>query len=79
VGSEKPFVGYHATKALRFAVEALDPPLHAKLLEAIHDAQAALESAAVGFDSDRATTLRLAEKELQQTMRNLATTSPAFD
>jgi hypothetical protein len=79
VGSEKPFVGYHATKALHFAVEALDPQLHPGLLKAIHDAHAALQSADVGFDSDRATMLRMAEEKLQQTIRNLATTSPTYD
>ena len=79
VGSEKPFIGYHATKALRFAVQSLDPHLHAELLEAIHAAQAALKSASVGFDTDRATMLREAERELQQMIQDLATLSGPED
>ncbi len=35
VGSEKPFVGYHATKALHFAVGALDPHVYPQLLDEI--------------------------------------------
>jgi TIR domain len=79
VGSEKPFVGYHAAKALHFAVESLDPRLHEQLLETIHAAQRALASAEVGFDSDRATMLRLAEEELKRTMSHLASARPAYD
>ena len=67
------------TKAIRFAVESLDPHLHPQLLETIHAAQDALKSADVGADSDRATMLRLAEEELKKTMENLATPSPAYD
>jgi HEAT repeats len=79
VGSEKPFVGYHATKALRFAVGSLDPHVYPQLLEAIHTAQKALESASVGFDTDRGTVLRAAEEELQQTIQTLSTTSEMYD
>lgn len=72
VGSEKPFVGYHAVKALRFAVEALDPHSYPALLKAMEDAQSALMLAAVGFDADRRTVLREAEQELQKTILALA-------
>ena len=72
VGSEKPFVGYHATKALRFAVGALESHMYSQLLDAIHEAQDALRSASVGFDTDRQTELRAAEQELQETITALA-------
>lgn len=65
LGSDRPFVGYHATKALHFAVGSLDADSYPELMEAIHQAQAALTSAAVGFDSDRHKVLRTAEKELR--------------
>ena len=72
VGSEKPFVGYHATKALRFAVGALESQMYSQLLDAIHEAQQALRSARVGFDADRQKELRAAEQELQETIAALA-------
>jgi hypothetical protein len=72
VGKEKPFVGYHAIRALHFAVGALEPQAHPQLFEAIHDAQKALEQASVGFDTDRQTLLRNAEQELRATMESLA-------
>jgi hypothetical protein len=72
VGSEKPFVGYHATKALHFAVGAMEATVYPQLLKAIQDAQAALQTASVGFDSDRSTVLRAAEKELRETIAALA-------
>ena len=72
VGSEKPFVGYHAARALQFAVGSLDPHVYPQLLEAIHEAQAVLKSASVRFDSDRQTVLRAAEKELQDTIKTLS-------
>src|SRR5437660_7765776 len=53
IGSEKPFVGYHATRALQFAVGSLDPQSHPRLLEAIHQAKAALATAHVGDGTDR--------------------------
>ena len=39
IDSEKPFVGYHATRALYFAVGALDPRGYPQLSRAIGDAQ----------------------------------------
>jgi hypothetical protein len=72
VGSEKPFVGYHATRALSFAVGALDPRVHSQLMEAIVDSKAALESASVGFDTDRQTVLREAEHALRTTIDSLS-------
>lgn len=72
VGSEKPFVGYHVAKALRFAVGALEPRLYPPLLKAIREAQSALTKASVGFDTDRRTVLREAEQDLQKTMQALA-------
>jgi TIR domain-containing protein/HEAT repeat protein len=71
VGSEKPFVGYHAAKALHFAVGAMESTLYPQLLSSIREAQKALTSASVGFDTDRQTVLRAAEKELQGTIAAL--------
>jgi len=79
VGSEKPFVGYHAIVALRFAVSALDPRVHEGLAEALRDARTALDRASVGFDTDRQTVLRDAEKELRSTMESLAPVEEQFD
>jgi hypothetical protein len=79
VGSDKPFVGYHATKALHFAVGSLDANYYPQLMDAIHDAQAALKSASVGFDSDRQTVLRAAEQELRTTAQSLSAPSTNYD
>jgi hypothetical protein len=79
VASEKPFMGYHATKALRFAVGAMESTLYPQLLNAIQEAQAALKSASVGFDSDRQTVLRAAEEELQETITALAAPAEKYD
>jgi hypothetical protein len=79
VGSEKPFVGYHAVKALHFAVGSLDPNVYPQLLEGIHEAQALLDSAAIGFDTDRQTVLRAAEQELRATIEALSVTSLRYD
>lgn len=79
VGSEKPFVGYHAAKALHFAVGAMDSTVYPQLLNAIHEAQAALKSASVGFDSDRQTVLRAAEKELRKTITALSAPAEKHD
>jgi len=72
VNSEKPFVGYHAIKALRFAVGALDASAYPKLLGALQNVQAVLVSRSVPPDSDRATMLREAEQELRGNMESLA-------
>jgi hypothetical protein len=79
VASEKPFVGYHAAKALRFAVGAMDSSVYPQLLNALHEAQAALKSSRVGFDSDRQAVLRAAEEELRQTITALAAPSEKHD
>jgi hypothetical protein len=72
VGAEKPFVGYHAAKALQFAAGALDPGAYPLLLTAIKDAQAALMSASEGLDSGRQVVLRAGEEDLQKTLQALA-------
>jgi HEAT repeat protein len=79
VASEKPFVGYHATKALRFAVGAMDSSVYPQLLNAIQEAQDALKSASVGFDSDRQTVLRAAEQELRDTIAALVAPTEKHD
>jgi len=79
VGSEKPFVGYHAAKALHFAVGSSDPHNYPKLLQAIRDAQALVASASVGFDTDRQTLLKAAEQELQATIDSLSVSARTYD
>jgi hypothetical protein len=79
VGSEKPFVGYHATKALRFYVGSLDSYSYPQLMDAIRTAQTALESASVGFDSDRQKELRAAEEELRAIIESLSEPSGKYD
>jgi hypothetical protein len=79
VASEKPFTGYHATKALSFAVGAVDTHVYPLLLEAIKQAQSALNVARVGFDTDRQTMLRDAEHMLQQTIQALAAPTDSWD
>lgn len=76
VGSEKPFAGFHAARALHFAVEALDPRAYPQLLDAIGQAKAALASARVGLDSGRQAELRDAEQKLRTTIDSLAPTPP---
>ena len=72
VASEKPFVGYHAVTALRFAVEALDPRSYPRLREAMRDAEAALDATQVMADSDRRAVLRFAQEALQATIASLS-------
>jgi hypothetical protein len=72
VTSEKPFVAYHAIRALQFAVGALHPRAPGELLTAIHDAQAALNEGGVQYNADRLVILRQAEQELVATMAFLA-------
>jgi TIR domain-containing protein/HEAT repeat protein len=79
VGSEKPFVGYHAVKALHFAAGSSDPRVYPQLLEAIRDAQSLLNSADVGFDTDRQTVLRAAEQELRANIESLSVASVRYD
>jgi hypothetical protein len=79
VGSEKPFVGYHAVRALRFAVGALDSHAYPQLKEAIRNSQTALQSASVGFGSDREKELRTADEELRVTIEALSAPSENYD
>jgi hypothetical protein len=79
IGSEKPFVGYQATRALQFAVGSLDPHSHPRLLEAIHHAKAALAAAHVGDGTDRQTVLLAAERDLQANISALAAPAESFD
>lgn len=78
VGSEKPFVGYHAVKALYFAVGSSDPHVYPQLLEAINEAQALLDSGTVGFDADRQTVLRAAQQELRATIESFSIDSARY-
>lgn len=68
VGAEKPFVGYQAALALRFAVSALDSPGQSQLATQLQRAQALLAKTAAGFDSDRQTELRMAVEDLRIAM-----------
>jgi HEAT repeat protein len=64
VGTERPFVGYHAAKALAFAVEAVDPGTYPSLRQALENGRNALRSAAAGMDSDRAKVMERALADL---------------
>jgi hypothetical protein len=68
-------VGYQAVKALRAAVDSIDPLAYPQLLQALGDAQRALVSSAVGFDTDRQTVLREAEAALRETIGVLSANS----
>lgn len=76
VRSEKPFVQFHAIKALRFAVGAVEPPVYAQLLGAIEDGKAALDAAGASPATDRQRLLAEADQELRSTMSSLAAPSP---
>jgi hypothetical protein len=76
VSAEKPFVGYQAVTALRFAVGALHPRMYPELLKAIRKAKTALISAQLGFHTDhhdRHTVLDQAERDLIATMSSIST------
>lgn len=79
VKSEKPFVCYHALKALRFAVNSLDPASYDALTRAVNEAKAALQQAQVGPGTDRARMLADAEKELQANIKALSVPARRFD
>ena len=72
VETEKPFVGYHAALALRFAASAIDPIACAPLHAAIRRAQAALDAGNIRADADRQAVLRAADAELAQTLKDLS-------
>ena len=79
VGSEKPFVGYHAIRALRFAVDSLEPSAYSHLIKALEAASVRLEQAAVGFDTDRQKLLRDAKEQLRIKMETLSASPNSFD
>jgi len=79
IGSQKPFVGYHAAKALRFAVSSIDTSSYSQLLDAIRRGSLQLEAAAAGFDSDRQTVLRLAEEELLEAIAAQSQETARYD
>ena len=80
IGSEKkPFDGYHAARALRFAVGALDSPSYPKLRSALHRAQELLQRASVGLDNIRRSELSVAETELEAMVASTASPSRAHD
>jgi hypothetical protein len=79
VGSEKPFIGYHALKALRFAVGALDSTSYATILSELDRARTLLKFAAVGFDSDRQKELDAAESELKALIESNSSPGPIFE
>ena len=78
VESEKPYVGYQAIVALRFAVDALDPRFHTQLGEAIRQAKIASDGPTVGLDTYSKTLLREAEKELQEKIEALMAPDQRF-
>jgi hypothetical protein len=79
VGSEKPFVGYHAAQALAFAVGALEPRAYPALQEALERATDLLTSATPGFDTDRHRVLAEAMNQLKNTMAETALPTPLHD
>lgn len=74
VKSEKPFVCFHALKALRFAVNSLDPTSYDALTRAVEEAKAALQQVhpAVGPGTDRARMLADAEQELRANIDSIS-------
>jgi HEAT repeat protein len=71
IRSEKPFIGYHAARALEFAVSAIEPRYYPQLRQGIDDALAALDAAIQGFDSDRKTILTRAQAKLKEAMETV--------
>ena len=75
VKSEKPFLCFHALKALRFAVNSLDPTSYDALTRAVRDAKAALQQAhpaEVGPGTGRAKMLDDADRELQANIHSIS-------
>lgn len=79
IGSEKPFIGYHAARALRFAVDSLEPASYPRLREALNDAVQRLQHASVGFDADRQKILREASDQLNRYVAALPVNFAPFD
>lgn len=70
VGSEKPFVSYHAVCGLEFAVSAIEPRFYSRLQAALDHAADALRRAEVGFDTGRSAVLERARNALRALMTN---------
>jgi len=79
IEKEKPFVGYHAAKALEFAVSALDSIYTGEVSLAIEEAIIRLEKSDPGFDSDRLKILRRAKQSLAVAKAALAADSTKYD
>ena len=79
VGAEKPFVGYHAAKALYFAVGALEAKNYQQLSEAIKKAVFSLESAGRRPDIDRRKMLEAAAEALQKNIEALSVSTENYD
>ncbi len=71
IGSEKPFVGYQAAVALRFAVNAVNSENYSSLLAAIISAEKKLTGTEVSFDNNRYKILQEAEGQLIFNRENL--------
>jgi hypothetical protein len=79
VRADKPFMGYQAARALRFAAGALDPSAFPCLAECIKQAEEALKIEGVKEDSDRARILKEAKDELSATIQMLGAPAGGFD
>jgi hypothetical protein len=71
IRSEQPFIGYHAAKALEFAVSAIEPRYYPQLRQGIDDALGALAAAIQSVASDRKTILTRAEAKLREAMETV--------
>jgi predicted nucleotidyltransferase len=60
-------------------LESIDAEAHSRLLVALQEAQHVLKSAGVGFDSDRQTVLREAERRLRASISVLAARGASND
>jgi len=76
---EKPFVCYHALKALRFAVNALDASSYPALTNAITEARSTLKEAGVPVGTDRERELAAAERELQANIKSMSVTTRTYE
>jgi len=66
IRSEQPFVGYHAARAMEFAVSAMESRFYSLLRQAIDEATSALEIAIPGSDSGRKNILNRARASLKE-------------
>lgn len=72
VGSEKPFVSYHAIRAMHFAASSTDPKAYPQISETLREAEKALDLASAGFNTDRRKVLRAAKEELERNIEALS-------